>query len=42
MSNGVLRCIGPQARLKSKYGGGYHLYVNCHKNAYLNSHPERK
>ena len=25
MTNGILRCIAPQARLKSVYGGGYHL-----------------
>lgn len=29
VSDGILRCIGPQVRLKSIYGGGYHLFVNC-------------
>lgn len=28
ITNGILRCIGPQVRLKSLYGRGYHLYVN--------------
>jgi len=32
---GVLRCIGPQVRLKTLYGGGYHLSINCHKGAKL-------
>ena len=31
VSDGVLKCIGSQVRLKSLYGGGYHLFVNCHK-----------
>jgi len=31
ITNGVLRCVGPQTRLKSLYGGGYHLFINCHK-----------
>merc|ERR1712086_77510 len=30
ISDGVVRCIGSQARLKSLYGGGYHLFINCH------------
>jgi len=25
MNNGILRCVAPQVRLKSLYGGGYHL-----------------
>jgi len=29
VNNGVLRCIGPQVTLKSTYGGGYHLFINC-------------
>lgn len=29
--NGVLRCIGSQNRLKSQYGGGYHLFINCQR-----------
>ena len=35
ISDGVLRCIGPQVRLKSLYGNGYHLFVNCHKERYI-------
>lgn len=35
ITEGVLRCIGPQVRLKGLYGGGYHLYINCHKDKYL-------
>ena len=31
----MLRCIGPQVRLKSLYGKGYHLFVNCHKERYI-------
>lgn len=34
---GVLRCIGAQVRLKTLYGGGYHLYINCHKDRYIES-----
>lgn len=29
VNNGVLTCLGQQARLKQLYGGGYHLFVNC-------------
>jgi len=29
VANGILRCIAPQIRLKSLYGGGYHLMINC-------------
>ena len=29
--NGVLRCLGSQNRLKSLYGGGYHLFINCQR-----------
>lgn len=29
--NGVLQCIGTQNRLKSLYGGGYHLFINQHR-----------
>jgi len=32
ITDGVLRCVGNQTRLKSKYGGGYHLFINCHRN----------
>ena len=35
VSNGVLKCIGSQVRLKSLYGGGYHLFVNCQKAKHL-------
>lgn len=30
VNDGVLRCIGSQNRLKLLYGGGYHLFINCH------------
>lgn len=33
--DGVLRCNGAQVRLKTKYGGGYHLFINCHKSKYI-------
>jgi len=29
ITDGTLRCIGTQTRLKAKYGSGYHLYINC-------------
>jgi ABC-type multidrug transport system ATPase subunit len=29
MSKGILRVLGNALHLKGKYGGGYHLYVNC-------------
>lgn len=29
VNNGVLMCLGTQNRLKSLYGGGYHLFINC-------------
>lgn len=35
MNNGVLRCVAPQVRLKSLYGGGYHLQINCIKQNYI-------
>jgi hypothetical protein len=35
MTNGTLRCIGTQLHLKSIYGGGYHLFVNCYQEKYL-------
>lgn len=31
VNNGVMRCLGTQNRLKSLYGGGYHLFINCHR-----------
>jgi len=35
VSDGILRCVGPQVRLKSIYGGGYHLFINCQKQKVL-------
>jgi len=35
MNNGILRCVAPQVRLKSLYGGGYHLQINCIKQNYI-------
>lgn len=29
VNNGVMTCLGSQNRLKTLYGGGYHLTVNC-------------
>lgn len=37
VNKGVLRCIGTQNRLKTLYGGGYHLYINCHTQKSLNT-----
>ena len=31
VNNGILRCVAPQVRLKSIYGGGYHLQIKCLK-----------
>ena len=31
VNNGVLTCLGTQNRLKSLYGGGYHLFINCER-----------
>ena len=42
VNNGILRCAAPQVRLKSLYGGGYHLQVNCVKEAYLKKEREFK
>jgi len=36
--SGALKCIGPQTRLKSKYGGGYQLIIHCHKDKYLHAY----
>lgn len=36
VTDGILRCVGPQVRLKTLYGGGYHLFINCHKAKYIN------
>ena len=35
VNNGIPRCIAPQTRLKSLYGGGYHLQINCKKARYF-------
>ena len=35
VNNGILRCVAPQVRLKSLYGGGYHLQINCQKQRFL-------
>lgn len=29
VNNGVMTCLGTQNRLKTLYGGGYHLTINC-------------
>jgi len=29
VNNGVMTCVGSQNRLKTLYGGGYHLTINC-------------
>jgi ABC-type multidrug transport system ATPase subunit len=29
VNNGVMTCVGTQNRLKTLYGGGYHLTINC-------------
>ena len=29
VNNGVMTCLGTQNRLKTLYGGGYHLIINC-------------
>lgn len=42
VSDGILKCIGSQHRLKTLYGGGYHLFVNCQKAKYLKQLQERK
>ena len=31
VNNGVMTCLGSQERLKEKYGGGYHMFINCNK-----------
>ena len=35
VNDGILRCVGPQVRLKSIYGGGYHLFINCQRGKVL-------
>ena len=42
IKDGILRCIGPQQRLKSLYGGGYHLTVNIHKFNYIKNIQEKE
>lgn len=42
ISSGILRCIGPSVRLKTLYGGGYHLFVSCHRDRYLASNFDAK
>ena len=42
VNNGVLQCIGSQTRLKTLYGGGYHLFVNCLKVKQLKVLQEKK
>jgi ABC-type multidrug transport system ATPase subunit len=42
MTKGVLRCIGQQVRLKTLYGGGYHLFVNCYKDKFLKDLKDHK
>jgi len=36
VNEGVVRCIGSQNRLRMLYGGGYHLFINCHSQKSLN------
>jgi ABC-type multidrug transport system ATPase subunit len=31
VNDGVVKCLGSQTRLKTLYGGGYHLFVNCER-----------
>jgi len=33
VNQGVLRCLGTQTRLKTLYGGGFHLSINCKQQA---------
>lgn len=35
VNNGILRCVAPQVRLKSLYGGGYHLEINVLKQRFI-------
>lgn len=42
VTDGILRCVSPQVRLKTIYGGGYHLFVNCHKSKFIKLLKERK
>ena len=36
INQGIMRCVAPQTRLKTLYGSGYHLQINCVKQRYLN------
>mmetsp|Transcript_12717 Transcript_12717/g.12847 ORF Transcript_12717/g.12847 Transcript_12717/m.12847 type:complete len:450 (+) Transcript_12717:1285-2634(+) len=42
VNEGVLRCIGPQVVLKSLYGGGYHLFINCQKPSHHSSEDQEE
>jgi ABC-type multidrug transport system ATPase subunit len=33
VDQGVMKCIGPQVVLKSRFGGGYHLHLNAKKHS---------
>ncbi len=35
INDGILCCIGPQVRLKTLYGGGYHLFFNTQRSKTL-------
>ena len=35
VNDGILRCVGPQVRLKSLYGGGFHLFIICQRGKIL-------
>jgi ABC-type multidrug transport system ATPase subunit len=42
ITDGTLRCVGSKVRLKTLYGGGYHLYINCHKDKYFSQLNSKK
>jgi ABC-type multidrug transport system ATPase subunit len=42
VTDGILRCVAPQVRLKTIYGEGYHLFVNCHKGKYIKLLKQRR
>lgn len=42
VNNGILNCIGTHVRLKTLYGGGYHLFVNSQRSKYLKHLVEKK
>ena len=35
VNDGIMRCVAPQVRLKTLYGGGYHLKINCIKDFHM-------